>query len=235
MLTLFDTMEVVQEDPGEVIKELSSSCQNCRLGFVHPNNRGVIYRGNVLAKIAFVHEAPRDAETERGVALVGTHGRAFERWMRILGLDSNQDLFVTSVVQCQPPREMSGDEELQREPDVTEIGACFGSRCLRILRAMPNLQCVVTLGWVAATALLGTGHTKEERPKAKTHDGQWFETSLLPGIPVFCMPDPVWVCKNPTPDKFALIEHDLDYFKREFLEQDRITELAQAAKEKRNG
>ena len=232
-LTLFDMLEVEREDPGEVIKELTGSCQNCRLGFLHPHNRGFIFRGDPYSRFAFINEAPREAETERGTALVGTHGRAFDVWADFMGLDSNKNMFITSVVQCQPPRVQDGEELIQREPDQSEIGACFGSRCLRVLRAMPNLECVVTLGWVAAGVFLGTGRTPAEKPKAKTHGGQWFESSLLPGIPIFCMVDPVWVCKNPTPDKYAIVERALEYFKREFLDQDSITELAVEAKENR--
>jgi uracil-DNA glycosylase family 4 len=233
MATLFDSVEVEQEDVAEVIKSISSACQNCRLSMLHPYNRGFIYRGNPFAELAFVNEAPRESESERGVALVGAHGRAFEQWMKLIDLDTQKDVFITSVIQCMPPKVKKGIEEIQREPEATEISACFGPRCLRVLRAMPNLKAVIALGWVAASALLGTGDTPNDKPKAKTHDAQWFETSYLPGIPVFCMVDPVWVVKKPSMDKNAVVERALDYFKREFLEQNRITELAIEARENR--
>src|SRR5271170_7048722 len=124
MFTLFDQVELEQEDIEDVIRSLSSTCEGCRLNFIHPNNRGFIYRGNPLAKIAVIYEAPRDSETERGVALIGSHGRVFETWMKLLNLDPRSDLFITNVVQCQPPRELRNGERTQREPDATEISAC---------------------------------------------------------------------------------------------------------------
>jgi uracil-DNA glycosylase family 4 len=229
MFTLFDGLKPEKEDVKAVIRDLCGTCQGCRLSIIHPYNRGFIYRGNPEAKIAVVYEAPRDAETECGVSMVGAHGRAFEKWMRFLGLDTTTDVFITQAVQCQPPLERKNDENVQREPDKAEVSACFGPRCLRVLRAMPNLECVIVLGWFAAGCVLGFGDTPNDKPKAKTHDGQWFETSYLPGIPVFCMQDPVWVVKKPSPDKNAVIERALDYFKREFLQMDKIAELAREA------
>jgi uracil-DNA glycosylase family 4 len=233
MFTLFDGLEVQQEKISDVIKALCVPCDGCRLSLIHPYNRGFIYRGDPYARIAVVYEAPRDAETERGVSMVGAHGKAFEKWMRLLKLDTTKDVFITSMVQCQPPLERKGDEKQQREPDKSEISACFGPRCLRVIRAMPNLEAVMILGWTAAGAMLGFGEEANDKPKAKTHDTQWFESSLLPGIPIFCMVDPVWVIKKPSPDKNAIVERALDYFRREFLEQTKIAELARAARARR--
>jgi uracil-DNA glycosylase len=98
---------------------------------------------------------------------------------------------------------------------------------------MPNLEAVMILGWTAAGAMLGFVEEANDKPKAKTHDTQWFESSLLPGIPIFCMVDPVWVIKKPSPDKNAIVERALDYFRREFLEQTKIAELARAARARR--
>lgn len=224
MSTLFDGLDVPQEDVATVIKSLQGTCEHCRLGLLHPHNRGLIYRGNPFAEIGIVHEAPRDSETERGVAMMGAHGREFERWMRLLGLDTNTDIFLTTVVQCQPPREEKNGMMTQREPDDAEVSACFGPRCLRILRAMPNLKAVMTLGWPAAKALLG------HKPMAKTHDSQWFETSVLPGIPVFCLVDPVWVVRDPSPEKSTAVERCLTLFQREYLKEKWVVGMAADAK-----
>jgi DNA polymerase len=209
-----------QEDVKDVMKSLAVSCENCRLGLLHPTNRGLIYRGNPLAKLAFVHEAPRDSETERGVAMIGSHGKEFERWMQLLGLDTRNDVFITTVVQCQPPREEKAGKMTQREPDESEVSSCFGPRCLRVFRAMPNLEVVVTLGWPAARAFLGG------KPIAKTHDSQWFETSLLPGKPLFCMVDPVWVVRDPSPEKSTAVERSLTLFQREYLKERWVVGMA---------
>jgi DNA polymerase len=222
--TLFDGLEVAQESVATVIKSLQATCVNCRLGLLHPHNRGLIYRGNPFAEIGILHEAPRDSETERGVAMIGAHGREFERWMRLLELDLNKDIFLTTVVQCQPPREERNGKMMQREPEEAEVSACFGPRALRVFRAMPNLKVVITLGWPAAKALFGG------KPISKTHDSQWFETSRLPGIPVFCLVDPVWVVRDPSPDKSSAVERALTLFQREYLKEHWVVDMAADAR-----
>lgn len=226
--TLFDTIEMEREDVGMVIKTLSTTCESCRLSLAHPYNRGVIYRGNPFAAIAVIHESPRDSETERGVAMIGSHGKEFERWMDLLKLDTRKDVFITSVIQCQPPKELRNGKHSQREPEEAEVSACFGPRCLRILRAMPNLEVVITLGWTAAKAFLGG------KPIPKTHESQWFESSLIPGVAIFCMVDPVWVIGGgPSPEKSRAVERSLEHFKREYLTERKVLELATEAKQRR--
>ena len=228
MATLFDSVETVQEAPGDVLKDILGTCTRCRLGLRQQGNRGFIGRGNLQAPYAFIGEAPRDAEVERGVAMAGAHGKELDRWLQLLELDARVDVFMTTIVQCQPPKELrkSDNKHWQRVPADDEVATCFGPRCLRVLRAMPNLKAVVTLGWPAATAFFG----KAEDPKLKSHDAQWFEDSLLPGIPIFCMVDPLWVILNPSPEKTTAVERSLTFFKRECLKSGRIYELAQKAR-----
>lgn len=233
MLTLFGPLEVAQEDALETLQALLHTCEGCRLAALHPHNRGFIYRGNPLGRIAVVDEAPRETETEKGVALSGSHGREVERWLRLIGLNTQQDVFFTTVIQCQPPRVVKNGEHVQRAPEASEINACFGPRCLRMLRAMPNLEAVISMGWVSAGAFLGSGDSDQDVPKAKTHDGQWFESSVLPGIPIFCMVDPLWVIKNSSQQKNAVVEFSLERFQREFLETGKVKHMAQEARKAR--
>jgi len=225
--SLFSGIEIEQEDVAVVMKEILVKCENCRLCLLHPANKGMCYRGNVQAELAVLYEAPRDGETERGNALMGQTGNEFRRWVQWLKLDISKDVFITNVIQCQPEKVEHNGEKVQRTPDDVEVRACFGPRALRVLRAMPNLKCVITLGWPAAKALVGG------EPKAKTHEAQWFETSLLPGIPVFCMPDPGWVYSKPSPERSAAIQHALEHFRREYMRQNKMSTLAATAKEAR--
>ena len=223
-----------REDAKQVMKELCVTCTSCRLSQIHPTNRGMIYRGNVNARIAVVGIAPGDTETEKGAALVGNSGKLFEQWMKYIGIDTRVSTFITNIVQCQPPKEDKDEngKSKQRNPDKDEIQACFGPRCLRILRAMPNLEVVMTLGWVTAKALLGTMN-ETATPKTKTHEGQWFESSLLPGIGIFCLSHPAELLHAESEERSETIRHCLDYFKREYLETGKVKALAQAAKERR--
>jgi uracil-DNA glycosylase len=226
---LFDIIEE-QEDVNTVIKELSHTCTSCRLSILHPMNKGLIHRGNPLAKIAVIAEAPGDTETERGIPLVGRSGQEFERWMQILKLNPRKDLWISNVISCQPDKIMKEGRMQQDHPKPDEIAACFAPRTMRVLKAMPNLEVVITMGWVAAKALLGGD------PGIKTHEGQWFESSLLPGRAIFCLVHPAYVLrqKDNNPDAAGPTERCLDYFKYEYLDGNKdILEYAIGAKNSR--
>ena len=240
---LFGEDTFAKEDPVEVMKELCVNCTSCRLAQLHPVNRGMIYRGNLNAKIAIVGIAPGDTETEKGAALIGASGKLLEQWMKYIGVNTRNDtgnVFITNIVQCQPPKKKINGRMKQRDPDRDELGACFGPRCLRVLRAMPNLEVVITLGWLTAKAFLGTTDDKVI-PKTKTHEGQWFESSLLPGIAIFCLSHPaelIYAASRDNKDaasdeKKMAIQHCLDYFKREYLQTGKVKGLAKVARERR--
>jgi uracil-DNA glycosylase family 4 len=216
-----------KEDVTKVMKELSTTCHACRLSLIHPDNRGIIWRGDVNAKVAIIGEAPGDMETEIGRPLVGPSGKEWERWARLIGLDTIKGCFISNVVQCQPEKHRIDGRLSQQAPDKDEIKACFGSRTLRVLKAMPNLEVVITLGWVAAKTILGG------EPKSKTHEGQWFESSLLPGIAVFCLVHPAYLLREPSAEKTGKVETCLQLFKREYLETKKVIGLAKATKEAR--
>ena len=224
--------EFEQEDVMAVLKELTAVCSSCRLSQGHPYNRGMVYRGNPHAKIAIVGDAPSDSETEKGVPFVGMTGKEFEAWMAYIGVDTQKHAFITNITQCMPPKTPINGRLQVRDPAKDEINACFGSRCLRVLRAMPNIEVVMVLGWVAAKAFLGTSND-ESTPKTKTHEGGWFESSLLPGIGIFCLNHPADIVHAESAEKKMIIQKFLDYFKREALEQKKIGGLAKVAQARR--
>jgi uracil-DNA glycosylase family 4 len=214
-LTFLTLAQADKEDPEQVMRELSKSCRDCRLGaVVHPTNRGMIWRGSLQGRVAVIGEAPGDQETERGRPLVGPSGKLWERWAAFMGLDTKTDCFLGNVIQCQPDKVPSREDpslRSQRPPDQAEIDACFGPRCLRVLRAMPNLEIVITLGWVAAGAFLGGD------PKAKTHENTWFKSTLLPGVAFYCLVHPSYMLREPTMDKQIRVQEGLKRFREEYL------------------
>jgi uracil-DNA glycosylase family 4 len=233
-LSFFSNLpEAPKESVGDVLGELSKNCSSCRLALIHPNNRGILYRGNPNAKIAMLGEAPRNGETEKGVPWLGPQGKELDKWIRYINLDPHKDVFLLNTIQCQPPKEERNHKLQQREPHRDEIGACFGPRALRVLRAMPNLEVVITLGWVAAKSMLSPYAPPQESPKSKSHEGQYFESSYLPGVVVVCMQDPDQLIFKDVPEKKATVVKYLDYFKREYLQSRKVVGLAQAAREAR--
>jgi uracil-DNA glycosylase family 4 len=228
MDTLFNFEDISKEDIKSVLKELSTNCTACRLSFLHPHNRGLLVRGNPEARIGVLAEAPGDRETEIGQPLVGKSGQEWDRWAKEIELDTNKDCFHTNVIQCQPDKSMKEGKMQQNPPDNDEIKACWIPRGLRVLKAMPNLEAVITLGWVAAKALLGG------EPKGKTHEGNWYESTALPGIPVFCMIHPSFALREPSPEKDARIAECMRAFRREYLDSKKCYLLAQEIKDKRS-
>lgn len=232
-----------KEDILLVIKDLSSPCYDCRLGHCQKkgSNRGLIWRGNPKARIALVSIMPGRTEMETGKPLTGESGKLSDEWFKSIHLDTNKDMLVINVVQCRPPDvEKVGDfgkkEMSQRDPEQDELATCFPTRCLRVLRAMPNLEVVVTMGWTAARCILGGD------PKDQSHLGHWFATSLLPGKAVFCLAHPAAILReekkvDPDEDKGGVttaylskvyrVEHCLEVFKREYLDLGVVVPYAQ--------
>lgn len=210
------------ESVSDVIKELRQGpCTRCRLSILHPNNRGVMYRGNPEARILVLDIAPGDTETSLGIPLCGASGSEFEKWARHLALDTRTDVFVSQVVHCQPPRKKAKDGKYeQRDPDLDEISACWYPRTVRLIQAMPNLECIITLGWTAASALLGG------EVIAKTHEGRWYVTDLVPKVAVFCLPHPEILLVEPSPEKKGKVTNCLDCFRREYLVSRKVVPIA---------
>jgi uracil-DNA glycosylase family 4 len=229
MNSLFKLITPEKEDIQQVMKEVRTHCTSCRLSLLHPTNPGLIYRGNPLAEIACIAEAPGDKETEKGIPLVGKSGMLFEKWMEFLDLDTKKEVFISNVVHCQPPKDKiePGKPPAQRNPDATEVKACWGMHTYRVLKAMPNLKVVWTMGLISAAAILGG------EPTIKTVDGKWFESSLLPGVAVFCTVHPSYILREPSMEKDGVMRNHLINFKREFLTADTVTPLAQGIKQVR--
>jgi uracil-DNA glycosylase len=212
-----------KESITDVVKVLTAKpCLDCRLGFRHPTNKGVVVRGVYTARIVGISEAPGPSEMESGKAFSAQAGEELDKWMAYLKIDTNKDMLLTNVVQCNPPS--GGKEKKQRAPELDEINTCFNSRALRILKAMPNLEVIITFGWVAAKAILGG------EPNTKSHEGNWYTSSLLPGIPVYCMVHPSFILRSTTPtekeNRSGRIVECLDQFKREYLDSNKVIKLA---------
>lgn len=219
-----------QENILSVIKDLSVPCYDCRLGHCNKpkQNRGLIWRGNPQAKIALVSIMPGPKEMESGKPLDGASGKLSDKWFKYLNLDTNTDMLVINVVQCKPPDvEKKGEKKpSQREPELDELAICFPSRCLRVLRSMPNLEVIITMGWSAAMCILGGS------PKDASHMGHWYSTSLLPGIAVYCLPHPAAILREMSEAGAAALHKRykvlkcLDRFKRSYLDSDKVIKLA---------
>ena len=199
-----------QEDINKVIEELSHPCYACGLGSLNKDNPGLITRGNPLGWISFVSQMPADNEWRLHKAMVGPAGRELDDWCNYhMHIDIEKEAFIINVVQCLTPKVKAKNEKFakHRAPDRDELRRCFPTRCLRVLKAMPNLKCVVTLGGIATQLILG------EKPLEKVHTGNWFTCKLLPGVAVFVLPHPVILCK---PDVSEETEANIERLLKKF-------------------
>lgn len=215
----------VKEDVLHVIQILSVPCYDCRLGYCQnpKQNRGLIWRGNPKAKMAIVSIMPGSQEMITGKPLTGGSGKECDKWFKAIGLDTNKDMLVTNVVQCKPPDIVKkGGEVGQRTPEYDELAACFSTRCLRVLKAMPNLEMIITLGWDAAACFLG------DDAKEASHMGHWYTTTILPGKLVYCLPHPAGLLRDKgNEEKKWKVAKCLKRFKRQYLDGgDKMMNLA---------
>jgi hypothetical protein len=79
---------------------------------------------------------------------------------------------------------------------------------------MPKLEVVMTLGWVAAAAVIG----RVPEPRQKSHEGQWFGTDLLPGVAIFCLDHPREFCgKEVEAKRLGKLKQYMEFFRAEYL------------------
>lgn len=133
--------------------------------------------GDPDAIVAFVGEAPGRDEDAQGLPFVGTSGELLDKMIegmqgelrkaRLDAVFSRQSgAFVLNVCQCRPP--------MNRKPERSEVEAC-SPNLWAILRALPRVRIVVTLGATPLQAVSGQPDAKITRLR-----GQWFDR-CLPG------------------------------------------------------
>jgi len=121
-------------------------CTNC--GLAATRIQAVPGEGPPHAKIMFVGEAPGAQEDKQGRPFVGPAGKMLTTMLAAAGL-TRQDVFITSVVKCRPPR--------NRNPKAGEIKACQPFLQQQIVLLKPQVIC--PLGNIALKTLLGPALT----------------------------------------------------------------------------
>lgn len=203
------------EKVEDVIKDLSCRCTDCGLGLLYPTNPGLIIRGNPMGRYAFVSEMPGRSEWELKPPkpMMGPAGEEFNFWCdKKLGIDNNTEALVINVIQCKTPhiQHIAKGKKFvkQRSPYPNELNKCF-PRCLRVLKAMPNLQCIIALGSVA------TGMLIKAKPLEKTHTGNWIKLRTFPKAIMYVLPHPAALLHESSQSKMVTTMHLLERFRRE--------------------
>ncbi len=121
------------EEELAVLNAEVTACTRCPLAGTR--TLAVPGEGPIDAEVLFVGEAPGYHEDAQGRPFVGPAGRFLEELLESVGLRRDQ-VYITNVVKCRPPK--------NRDPDPTEIGACFPY--LERQSALLNPRLIVALG-----------------------------------------------------------------------------------------
>ena len=83
-----------------------------------------------------IGEGPGRNEDETGLPFVGRAGKLLDKILDSVGIDSNEDAYISNIVKCRPPE--------NRDPLPTEIDECSIYLSSQIKLMQPKL--IVTLG-----------------------------------------------------------------------------------------
>lgn len=142
-----------------LVKQACDTCKKCELSSTR--TKAVVGRGNILATAMIVGEAPGADEDTSGLPFVGLSGQLLDSAFKSIGLDTNNDFYVTNTLKCRPPN--------NRPPTDDELLACMPhlERQIEIL----NPKFIVAVGNSALAWFSGEKGITKKR-------GKWFTYSL---------------------------------------------------------
>ncbi|RZP24113.1 MAG: uracil-DNA glycosylase [Candidatus Actinomarinales bacterium] len=155
------------------------SCVDCNLSTGRTNV--VVGRGNGKAKLLIIGEGPGRNEDETGLPFVGRAGKLLDKILDSVGIDSNQDAYISNIVKCRPPE--------NRKPSLEEIRAC--EHWLKEQIRLINPEIILLVGATAVQGILGV---KEGITKIR---GSWIEENGMLYMPIF---HPSYLLRNPSKD-----------------------------------
>ena len=124
------------------LKKDCFSCKKCPLGETRTNL--VFGVGNESADILFVGEGPGENEDLQGEPFVGKAGKLLDKYLEVIGLSRQKNVYIANIVKCRPPQ--------NRDPKEEEQEACIN--WLREQTKLIKPKIIVCLGRIAATRLI---------------------------------------------------------------------------------
>ena len=168
-------------------------------------NKIVVSRGNPLAKLMIIGEAPGAKEEELGEPFVGRSGKLLDKLLQNAGININLDVYFCNVVKCRPPN--------NRRPTKTEIHENLPWLYQQIKLVDPHI--LILVGATSLEAIL-----KIKSPISVLR-GKWINWEGRLVMPVF---HPSYLLRNPSKEKgtpmsftqsdFSRIKKKLIFYKR---------------------
>lgn len=196
------TLPQIRQDLGD--------CQRCPL---HKVRQSIVFgKGPESASLAFIGEAPEQADDLAGEPFLGESGKLFDNMLlameryayNLAGTNLNErrpfdDLiaerghsrtrvYLAHVAMCRPPED--------RKPDLEEIEQCspFLFRQLEVL-AGNKLKAIICLGFTASRTLIPNGPDGKRLARLSDIRGQWHEWRGIPVMPTW---HPSYLLRDPT-------------------------------------
>ena len=92
----------------------------------------------------FVGEGPGENEDLQGEPFVGKAGKLLDKYLEVIGLSRQKNIYIANIVKCRPPQ--------NRDPKEDEQEACIN--WLREQTKLIKPKIIVCLGRIAATRLI---------------------------------------------------------------------------------
>ncbi len=156
--------------------------EDCNLS--NSKNKIVVSRGNFLAKLMIIGEAPGAKEEELGEPFVGRSGKLLDKLLQNAGIDVNQDVYFCNVVKCRPPQ--------NRRPTKTEVQENLPWLYQQIKLVNPKI--ILLVGATALEAIL-----KNKSPISILR-GKWINWDGRLVMPIF---HPAYLLRNQSKEEGA--------------------------------
>tara|TARA_B100001142_G_scaffold84330_1_gene85511 strand:- start:142 stop:720 length:579 start_codon:yes stop_codon:yes gene_type:complete len=171
---------MVNQEKFQILQNECSTCVKCSLSTTRKNV--VFGRGNPNSKLFVVGEGPGQQEDELGLAFVGRAGKMLDSVFLSVGIDTNEDCYISNIVKCRPPN--------NRKPLANEVKECLPWLNEQIELIKPKV--IVLAGSTAVQSYLNI-----DEPISKLR-GKWIVKEDIKYMPIF---HPSYLLRNPSKEK----------------------------------
>lgn len=89
----------------EKFEQLFRDTHNCKNCDLCKQRKNVVFgEGNIYSKIMFIGEGPGEEEDLEARPFVGKAGKLLDRCLEGLEIDRKNNIYITNVVKCRPPK-----------------------------------------------------------------------------------------------------------------------------------
>ena len=171
---------MVNQNKFQILQNECSTCVKCSLSSTRINV--VFGRGNPHSKLFVIGEGPGQQEDEQGLAFVGRAGKMLDSAFQSVGIDTNEDCYISNIVKCRPPN--------NRKPSANEVKECLPWLNEQIELIKPKV--IVLAGSTAVQSYLNI-----DEPISKLR-GKWIVKEDIKYMPIF---HPSYLLRNPSKEK----------------------------------